>query len=79
MRFYDVIVDLLNIHEIKYQITDQAISGTCHDNLVRFWQSIPIINVYFSFIKSKPLDMTFKVTIRQNFKHENYKYTVIFC
>ena len=36
MCFYDVIVELMNIHEIKSQITNQAISGTSHDNLVRF-------------------------------------------
>ena len=37
MCFYDVIVELMNIHEMKCQITDQAISGTGHDTLMRFW------------------------------------------
>ena len=36
MCFYDIIVELMNIHEIKSQITNQAIAGTSHDNLVRF-------------------------------------------
>ena len=36
MCFYDIIVELMNIHEIKSQITNQAIFGTSHDNLVRF-------------------------------------------
>ena len=36
MCFYDVIVELMNIHEIKCKISNQAISGTSHDNLVRF-------------------------------------------
>ena len=36
MYFYDIIVELMNIHEIKSQITNQAIAGTSHDSLVRF-------------------------------------------
>ena len=36
MCFYDIIVELMNILEIKSQITNQAIAGTSHDNLVRF-------------------------------------------
>ena len=36
MCFYDVIVELMNIYEIKSQITNQAIAGTSNYNLVRF-------------------------------------------
>ena len=36
MFFNDVIVELMNIHEIKCQISNQSISGTSHDNLMRF-------------------------------------------
>ena len=36
MCFYNIIVELMNIHEIKSLITNQAIAGTSHDNLVRF-------------------------------------------
>ena len=36
MCFYDIIVELMNIHEIKSQTTNQAIAGTSYDNLVRF-------------------------------------------
>ena len=36
MCFYDIIVEFMNIHEMKSQITNQAIAGTSHDNLVRF-------------------------------------------
>ena len=35
----------------------KAISGTSHDILVRFLQSVPFINVYFNFTKS---DMAYK-------------------
>ena len=60
MCFYDVIVALMNIHEIKCQISKQAISETSDDKLVRFSAISTFINVYFLFTKSKPLDMTFK-------------------
>ena len=50
MFFYDVIVELMNVHEIKCKISNQAISGTSHDNLVGF----SAINVYFGYTKSKP-------------------------
>ena len=36
MIYYDVIVELMNIHEIICKLSNQAISGTSHDNLVRF-------------------------------------------
>ena len=36
MFLYDIIVELMNIHEIKCKVSNQAISGTSHDNLVRF-------------------------------------------
>ena len=36
MFLYEVIVELMNIYEIKYKISNQAISRTSHDNLVRF-------------------------------------------
>ena len=36
MFLYDVIVELMNIHEIKCKISNQAISRTSHVNLVRF-------------------------------------------
>ena len=60
MCFFDVIVALMNIHEIKCQISKQAISETSDDNLVRFSASSTFINVYFICTKSGPLDMTFK-------------------
>ena len=33
---YDVIVELMNIHEIKCRNSNQAIFETCDDNLARF-------------------------------------------
>ena len=36
MCFYDVIVALMNINEIKCQISKQAISETSDDNLAGF-------------------------------------------
>ena len=61
MCFYDVIVALMNINEIKCQISKQAISETSDDNLVRLSAIITFINVYFIFTQSKPLDMTFNL------------------
>ena len=60
MCFYGVIVALMNIHEIKCQISKQAISETSDDNLARFSVISTFFNIYFIFTKSKPLDMTFK-------------------
>ena len=34
--FYTITVELMNIHEIKCKILNQAITRTSHDNLVRF-------------------------------------------
>ena len=59
MRSYDVMVELMNIHEIKFQITNQAISGTCHDNLVRFSAISSFYHCPFQFYKIKHLDLTF--------------------
>ena len=66
MCFYDVIVALMNIHEIKWQISKQAISKTSDDYLVRFSAISTFINVYFIFTESKPLDMTFKLCYYTN-------------
>ena len=59
MCFYDIIVELMNIHEIKSQIANQAIAGTSFDNLVRFLAISLFHQCLLSFTKSKPLDMTF--------------------
>ena len=49
MFFYDVMVELMDIHEIKCKISNQAISGTSHDSFVRFFlHSVSFINIYFS-------------------------------
>ena len=53
MCFYDVIVALMNIHEIKCQILKQAILETSDDDLVRFSAISTFINVYFIFKKNK--------------------------
>ena len=66
MCFYDVIVALMNIHEIKWQISKQSISKTSDDYLVRFSAISTFINVYFIFTESKPLDMTFKLCYYTN-------------
>ena len=54
MFFYDFIVEIVNIHEIKYKISNHSMYGTNHDSLVGFLQSVPFINVDFGFTKSKP-------------------------
>ena len=40
MIYYDVIVELMNYYEIICKISNQAISETSHDNLVRFSASV---------------------------------------
>ena len=60
MFFYDVIVDLMNIHEIKCKISNQAISGTSHDNLVRFSAISSFPQCLLQYFKIKTLKYDFK-------------------
>ena len=48
---YDAIVELMNIHKIKCQTTNQANSGTSHDNLVRFSRIRSIHQCLLQFYK----------------------------
>ena len=58
MIYYDVIVELMNIHEIICKISNQAISGTSHDNLVRFSAISSFHQCLLQFYKIKK-DMPF--------------------
>ena len=53
MCFYDIIMELMNIHEIKCQLTNQAISETSHDNLVRFSAISSFYQCLLQFYKIK--------------------------
>ena len=55
MCFYDIIVELMKIHEIKNQITNQAIAGTSHDNLVRFFGNQSFFQCLLQFYKNQNL------------------------
>ena len=59
MCLYDVIVALMNIHEMKSQITNHAISGVSHVEVFGNQFLSPMSASFFT--KSKPLDMTFKL------------------
>ena len=61
MCFYDVIVALMNIHEIKCQISKQVISETSDDNLARFSAINNFHQCLFHIHKAKPLAMTFNI------------------
>ena len=64
MCIYEVILELKNIHEIKCQITNQAISGTSHDNLVRFLAVRSFHLSLLQFNKIKTFIMTFNNIVR---------------
>ena len=63
MIFYDVIVELMNIHEIICKIANQAISGASHDNLVRFSAISSFDQCLLQFYKIKTLRYALKVTV----------------
>ena len=53
--FYDVIAELMNIHEIKCKISNQVISGTSYDNLGRFSAISSFHQCLFRLYKIKTL------------------------
>ena len=55
MIFYDVIVELMNIHEIICRISNQAIPGTRHDNLARISAVNSFHQCLLQFYKIKTL------------------------
>ena len=55
MFYYDVIVELMNIHEIKCKISNQAISGTSPCNLLRFSAINSFHQCLLQFYKIKTL------------------------
>ena len=74
MFFYDVIVELMNIHEIKCKISNQAISGTSHGNLMRFFAIRFLFSMSLKFQETKTLDMTFNMfKLKQNLKTKESK------
>ena len=56
---YDVIVELMNIHKIKCQTTNQVNSGTSHDNLARFSRISSFYQCLLQFYKIKTFSYDF--------------------
>ena len=62
----------MNIHEIKCKISKQAISGTSHDNLVRFSAISSFYQCLFQFYKLKTLGYDLlRVSFTSQIEEEN--------
>ena len=79
MIFYDVIVEIMNIHEIICKISNKAISGTSHDNLVRFSAISSFHQCLLQFYKIKTLRYAlFKVSLMVYISSDNFQKSFIF-
>ena len=61
MIFYDIIVELMNIPEIICKMSNQAISGTSHNNFVRFSAISSFHQCLLQFYKIKTLRYALKI------------------
>ena len=77
MCFYDVIVALMNIHEIKCKISKQAISVTSDNNLVRFSAINAFLQGLFHIHKIKTF--RYSKNMKEQVEQKSLKQNLLHC